>query len=185
MLFPETALPWVMPSPNIPTPETALVYPGMVLLEGTNISEGRGTTRPFELTGAPWIDPMELTFALESAGIPGAAFRPAVFRPTFDKFAGEDCGGVQIHLPDPATFRPVLCAIALIRAVSDLYPDSFAWLDPPYEYETEKTPVDIIFGGTGLRGGIDSGMTAADIVSGGDEPLARFIESKSGFLLYD
>ena len=185
MLFPETTLPWVMPSPNIPTPETALVYPGMVLLEGTNISEGRGTTRPFELTGAPWIDPMELTFALESAGIPGAAFRPAVFRPTFDKFAGEDCGGVQIHLTDPATFRPVLCAIALIRAISDLYPDSFAWLDPPYEYETEKPPVDIIFGGTGLRGGIDSGMTAADIVSGGDEPLARFIESRSGFLLYD
>ncbi len=185
MLFEETGLPWVMPSPNIPTPDTALVYPGMVLLEGTNISEGRGTTRPFELTGAPWVDPMELTFSLESAGIPGASFRPAVFRPTFDKFAGVDCGGVQIHLTDNAAFKPVLCAVTVIRAVSDLCPEEFSWLDPPYEYETEKSPIDIIFGGPGLREEIDSGMTAADIISGGDEPLARFIESRSGFLLYD
>jgi uncharacterized protein YbbC (DUF1343 family) len=174
-----------MPSPNIPTPDSALVYPGMVMLEGTNISEGRGTTRPFELTGAPWIDPMELTFALESAGLPGAAFRPAVFRPTFDKFAGEDCGGVQVHITDPAAFRPVLCAAALIKSVSDLYPESFAWLDPPYEYETEKPPIDIIYGGLGLRTGIDSGQSIAEISAQWVEPLARFTGSRAGWLLYD
>ena len=185
MLFPDTGLPWVMPSPNIPTPDTALVYPGMVLLEGTNISEGRGTTRPFELTGAPWIDPMELTFALESAGVPGASFRPAVFRPTFDKFTGDDCGGVQIYITDRTAFRPVLCAVAVIRAVSDLCPEDFRWLDPPYEYETEKPPIDIIYGGPGLREGIDSGAAYDEIASGWREPLAESLESRNAWLLYD
>ncbi len=185
MLFPDTGLPWIMPSPNIPTPDTALVYPGMVLLEGTNISEGRGTTRPFELTGAPWIDPMELTFALESAGVPGAAFRPAVFRPTFDKFTGDDCGGVQIYITDRTAFRPVLCAVAVIRAVSDLCPEDFKWLDPPYEYETEKPPIDIIYGGPGLREGIDSGAAYDEIASGWREPLAASLESRDAWLLYD
>ena len=185
MLFPDTGLPWVMPSPNIPTHDTALVYPGMVMLEGTNISEGRGTTRPFELTGAPWIDPLEFSFALETAGIPGAAFRPAVFRPTFDKFAGEDCGGVQIHVTDTASFRPVLCAVAIMRAASDLYPESFAWLEPPYEYETEKPPIDIIYGGAGLRESLAAGMTAGRIASDWNEPLARFLESRADWLIYD
>jgi uncharacterized protein YbbC (DUF1343 family) len=185
MLYPDTGLPWVMPSPNIPTPDTALVYPGMVMLEGTNISEGRGTTRPFELTGAPWIDPMELTFALESAGVPGAAFRPAVFRPTFDKYSGDDCGGVQIHVTDKSSFRPVLCAIAVIKAASDLYPESFAWLDPPYEYETEKPPIDILYGGPGLRESIAEGTAAADIASGWKERLTPSLKSRTGWLLYD
>ena len=185
MLFTDTGLPWVMPSPNIPTHDTALVYPGMVLLEGTNISEGRGTTRPFELSGAPWIDPLELSFALESAGVPGAVFRPAVFRPTFDKYTGEECGGVQVHVTDPASFRPVFCAVAVIRAAAELYPESFAWLDPPYEYETEKLPIDIIYGGPGLRDGIGAGMTAEDIASSWKRPLERFLESRTGLLLYD
>ncbi len=185
MLFPGTGLPWVMPSPNIPTPDTALVYPGMVMLEGTNISEGRGTTRPFELTGAPWIDPMELTFALESAGVPGAAFRPAVFRPTFDKYSGDDCGGVQIHITDKISFKPILCAVGVIKAVSDLYPDSFAWLDPPYEYETEKPPIDILYGGPGLKESIAGGTAVADIVLEWKERLTRFLESRAGWLLYD
>ncbi len=184
MLFRDTGLPWVMPSPNIPTPDTALVYPGTVLLEGTNISEGRGTTRPFELTGAPWIDPMELTFTLESAGVPGAAFRPAVFRPTFDKYAGEDCGGLQIHVTDTAAFRPVLCAVAVLRAVSDLYPEDFAWLDPPYEYETERPPIDMISGGSGLRESLAAGMSAGQIAAGWDEQAGRFLESRAGWLLY-
>ena len=185
MLFTDTGLPWVMPSPNIPTQDTALVYPGMVLFEGTNISEGRGTTRPFELSGAPWIDPLELSFALESAGVPGAVFRPAVFRPTFDKYTGEECGGVQVHVTDPASFRPVLCAVAVIRAATELYPESFAWLDPPYEYETEKLPIDIIYGSPGLRDGIGAGMTAEDIASSWKRPLEHFLESRPGLLLYD
>ena len=185
MLFPGTGLPWVMPSPNIPTPDTALVYPGMVMLEATNISEGRGTTRPFELTGAPWINPAEFTFALESAGVPGAAFRPAVFRPTFDKYAGEDCGGTQIHITDAAAFRPVLCAVAVMKAAADLYPERFAWLDPPYEYETEKSPIDILYGGPGLREALAFGRTADEIASGWNEPLDRFLESRTDWLLYD
>jgi uncharacterized protein YbbC (DUF1343 family) len=185
MLFADTELPWVMPSPNVPTPDTALVYPGMVLIEGTNFSEGRGTTRPFELTGAPWIDPMELTFVLESASLPGASFRPAVFRPTFDKFTGEDCGGVQIHITDKAAFRPVLCAVAVIRAVSDLYPEDFRWLDPPYEYETGKPPIDIIYGGPGLREGIDSGDAHDEIASAWPGPLAASLESRDAWLLYE
>jgi uncharacterized protein YbbC (DUF1343 family) len=185
MLFGGTGLPWVMPSPNIPTPETALVYPGMVMLEGTNVSEGRGTTRPFELTGAPWIDPMEFTFTLESAGIPGTAFRPAMFRPTFDKYAGEDCGGTQIHITDTAAFRPVRCAVAVMKAAADLYPGHFAWLDPPYEYETEKSPIDILYGGKGLRESLAGGMTADEVAAGWSGPLERFLESRAGWLLYD
>ncbi len=185
MLFTDTGLPWIMPSPNIPTPDTALVYSGMVLLEGTNISEGRGTTRPFELSGAPWIDPLEFSFALGAAGIHGAVFRPAVFGPTFDKYTGEECGGVQVHVTDSASFRPVLCAVAVIRAAAELYPESFAWLDPPYEYETEKLPIDIIYGGPGLREGLDAGMTAGEIASGWNEPLDRFLESRAEHLLYD
>ncbi len=185
MLFTDTGLPWVMPSPNMPTPDTALVYPGMVLLEGTNISEGRGTTRPFELSGAPWIDPLEFSSALGAAGVPGAVFRPVVFGPTFDKYAGKECGGMQVHVTDPASFRPALCAVAVIRAASELYPESFAWLDPPYEYETDKLPIDIIYGGPGLREGIGGGMTAEEIAFSWKRPLDRFLESRTGLILYD
>jgi uncharacterized protein YbbC (DUF1343 family) len=185
MLFPDTGLPWIMPSPNIPTPDTALVYAGMVLLEGSNISEGRGTTRPFELIGAPWIDPRELTLRLESESVPGAAFRPLLFRPTFDKYTGEDCGGVQIHVLDISSFRPVRCAVALIKAISDLYPEDFDWLDPPYEYERDRPPIDIIYGSQQLRESLAEGMTATEITTGWDQPLARFLESRAPWLLYD
>jgi uncharacterized protein YbbC (DUF1343 family) len=184
MLFRETGLPWVMPSPNIPTPDTALVYPGMVLLEGTNISEGRGTTRPFELVGAPWIDPQELIPAMESAKIPGAAFRDAAFRPTFDKYAGENCGGLQIHVTDPHIFKPVICAIALIRAVSEIYPQRFSWLAPPYEYETEKPPIDIICGSSAFREGIEEGLSAAELESRWRGPLDQFESSIAEQLIY-
>jgi uncharacterized protein YbbC (DUF1343 family) len=169
----------------MPTPETALVYAGMVLLEGTNISEGRGTTRPFELVGAPWIDPAALASEMRSSGIEGASFRPVAFRPTFDKYQGRDCGGVQVHVTDPLSFRPVLCAIAVIRAAAALYPDDFYWLDPPYEYETEKPPIDVIYGGSGLREGIDGGMTAAEMASLWNEPLIPFLGSRAGSLLYE
>jgi len=185
MLFHDTGLPWVMPSPNIPTPESALAYPGMVLLEGTNISEGRGTTRPFELTGAPWIDPESLSSALKAADVPGAAFRETSFRPTFDKYAGEDCGGVQIHVTDPGTFRPVLCAVAVIRAAASLYPGRFEYLTPPYEYETEKPPIDIIYGGPGLRDAITEGATADGIAAGWRERSEEFAASVAAHLLYD
>lgn len=142
----ETGLPWVMPSPNMPTPETAVVYPGMCLLEGTNISEGRGTTRPFELFGAPWIDGERLSAALNGLGLPGVHFREAAFEPGFQKHAGQICRGAQLHVTDRAAFRPVLTGLEIIRTIRDMHPRDFAWKQPPYEYEHEKLPIEILCG---------------------------------------
>lgn len=142
----ETGLPWVMPSPNMPTLDTAIVYPGMCLFEGTNVSEGRGTTRPFELFGAPWIDAHALTDYLRSLGLAGVHFREASFEPGFQKFAGEICRGCQIHVTDRATFRPVATALEILRVLKETYPDHFEWKPPPYEYEYEKLPIEILSG---------------------------------------
>jgi uncharacterized protein YbbC (DUF1343 family) len=142
----ETGLPWVMPSPNMPTPDTAVVYPGMCLLEGTNISEGRGTTRPFELFGAPWIDGPKLTESLRALRLPGVHVREAAFEPGFQKHAGQVCRGAQLHVTDRGTFRPVRTGLEIIRTIRDMYPEDFAWKQPPYEYEHEKLPVEILCG---------------------------------------
>jgi uncharacterized protein YbbC (DUF1343 family) len=142
----ETGLPWVMPSPNMPTPDTAVVYPGMCLLEGTNLSEGRGTTRPFELFGAPWIDGEKLTRELQSRGLPGVHFRAAAFEPGFQKYAGLICRGAQMHVTDRQGFRPLRTALEILRTIRDLHPRDFAWKQPPYEYEHEKLPVEILCG---------------------------------------
>jgi uncharacterized protein YbbC (DUF1343 family) len=147
MWFDQTALPWVMPSPNMPTLDTATVYPGMCLLEGTNISEGRGTTRPFEIFGAPFIDAERLCAQLNASTLPGVFFRKNYFQPTFHKFAGELCRGAQIHVTDRDTFRPFQTGIEIIRAMRNLYPDQFDWKRPPYEYEREKLPIEILLGG--------------------------------------
>ncbi len=148
MWFDETELPWVMPSPNMPTLDTATVYPGMCLLEGTELSEGRGTTRPFEIFGAPFIDPFEMCEALNSIAdiIPGIYFRPLYFVPTFNKFSGERCGGAQMHILNREIFKPVLTAFAILKTIIHLYPDEFEFKTPPYEYETEKMPFDILTG---------------------------------------
>ena len=142
----ETGLPWVMPSPNMPTPETALVYPGMCLLEGTNISEGRGTTRPFELFGAPWIDGARLSAELNGLRLPGVHFREAAFEPGFQKHAQEVCRGAQLHVTDRDSFRPVLTGLEIIRTIRDMHPRDFAWKQPPYEYEYGKLPIEILCG---------------------------------------
>ena len=147
MWFDQTGLPWVMPSPNMPTLDTATVYPGMCLLEGTNISEGRGTTRPFEIFGAPFIDAETLCRELDNAKLPGVFFRANYFQPTFQKFAGELCGGAQLHIVDRNIFRPFQTGIEIIRCIRKLYPGSFAWKQPPYEYEYEKLPIQILLGG--------------------------------------
>jgi uncharacterized protein YbbC (DUF1343 family) len=147
MWFDETRLPWVMPSPNMPTLETAIVYPGICLLEGTNISEGRGTTRPFEIFGAPFIDAEALCRKLNALKLPGVFFRENYFQPTFHKFAGELCGGAQIHVIDRNSFRPFQTGVEIIQLIRTLYPDSFAWKQPPYEYEREKLPIEILLGG--------------------------------------
>ncbi len=160
-----TGLPWVLPSPNMPTLATATVYPGACLLEGTQLSEGRGTTRPFEILGAPWLDPESLMAAMGPHDLPGAVLRPLHFEPTFQKHAGRNCGGVQVHVTDREEFRPVLTYLALLTEIHRLWPDRFAWKEPPYEYEHEKLPIDILAGGPELRAVVEEGRdprTVAD-----------------------
>ncbi len=157
--FDETGLPWVMPSPNMPTLDTATVYPGMCLLEGTNLSEGRGTSRPFELFGAPFIKPEILVSCLEKFKLPGVVFRPLYFQPTFQKYAGRLCGGAQIHVINRDRFKPFKTGVAVLKAVHDLYQGHFQWKRPPYEYETKKMPIDILAGTDRLRKDIERGRS--------------------------
>ncbi len=188
MAFDATGLPWVMPSPNMPTLETAWVYPGGCLLEGTNLSEGRGTTRPFEILGAPWVDPRELVRRLDDFDLPGCVLRPLSFQPTFHKFAGEVCGGVQVHVTDRAVFRPVRTYLAVLMAVGGLWPDAFAWREPPYEYETRKLPIDILAGGPWLREAVAAG-SGPDALRSLEESwrkdLDRFAEAAAPWRIYE
>ncbi len=147
MWFDETGLPWVMPSPNMPTLDTAIVYPGMCLLEGTNLSEGRGTTRPFELFGAPWMDGYELCGELNALNLPGVLFREAAFEPMFQKHARTLCRGAQIHVTDRNTFLPWKTTMEILKLARTLHPEEFRWNPPPYEYEEEKLPIEILLGG--------------------------------------
>jgi uncharacterized protein YbbC (DUF1343 family) len=147
MWFNQTGLPWVMPSPNMPTLDTATVYPGMCLLEGTNISEGRGTTRPFEIFGAPFIDAEKLCTDLNASKLPGVFFRENYFQPTFHKFAGELCGGAQIHVTNREAFHPFAMGVEIINYIRKTYPEEFEWKQPPYEYEWKRLPIEIIIGG--------------------------------------
>jgi uncharacterized protein YbbC (DUF1343 family) len=147
MWFDETGLPWVMPSPNIPTLETATVYPGMCLLEGTNISEGRGTTRPFEIFGAPFIEAEQLCRELNNSKLPGVFFREAYFQPAFHKFAGQLCGGAQLHVVNRNSFRPYATGVEIIKRIRKLCGDQFQWKQPPYEYEWKRLPIEILIGG--------------------------------------
>jgi uncharacterized protein YbbC (DUF1343 family) len=176
--------PWVMPSPNIPTLDSAIVYPGAVLLEGTLASEGRGTTRPFELVGAPWVEAERFVDRLHAHGLPGVVFRPVVFEPTFQKHRGVTCGGCQVHVTDRATFLPVLTGVALIEELRRANPDSFAWRPPPYEYEERLMPIDILAGSARLREAIDVGATAEDIAGGWRADEAAFVKRRAPYLLY-
>jgi uncharacterized protein YbbC (DUF1343 family) len=151
MWFDHTGLRWVMPSPNIPTLETATVYPGMCLLEGTNLSEGRGTTRPFEIFGAPWIDPEKLCRELNAFNLPAIHFRAMSFQPTFQKFAGQLCGGAQLHVLDRDSVRPFQTVIEVIRCIRRIYANYFQWKPPPYEYEFKKVPIEVLLGGPVLE----------------------------------
>ena len=182
--FDETGIPWVLPSPNIPTLESAIVYPGTVLLEGTNVSEGRGTTKPFELVGAPWADPERTAAALSAMSLPGVHFRPVLFEPTFHKHAKTPCGGVQVHVTDRRSFRSVATGVAIIEVIRAAAPDRFAWRDPPYEYEADKAPIDILYGSTVLREGLEAGRTSAEIWSSWDADVAPFLALRQPYLLY-
>lgn len=180
----ETGLPWVMPSPNLPTLDTALVYPGQVLWEGTNISEGRGTTRPFELWGAPFINPAAVKAKVAREELPGVILRPTWFQPTFHKWAGEVCGGLQLHVTDRRSFKPYLTTLTLLAAVRELYPEECHWRTEPYEYETERLAFDLLAGDTAIRAGLEAGIAPRDLEAFWQRRLAEFLEVRRQFLLY-
>ena len=180
----QTGLPWVLPSPNIPTVDSAVVYPGTVLFEGTNVSEGRGTTRPFELVGAPWIVAEPFADAMNRLELPGVRFRPALFEPTFHKHAKTSCAGCQIHVLDRETFRAVETGVALVGAFRASDARGFQWRDPPYEYEHEKRPIDILAGSSELREQIDAGLPAREIARSWEAGVARFTKVREKFLRY-
>ncbi len=182
--FDGTVQPWVLPSPNMPTLDTAIVYPGLVLLEGTNISEGRGTTKPFEIVGAPWIEPRAFAAALASFELSGVAFRPLFFTPAWDKYAAEPCGGIQIHVTDRRAFRPVRCGAAIVAAAARLHPGRFRWNAPPYEYEYAIPPIDIISGSAALRETIDAGKDLSRLFDDWSADEERFRADRARFLLY-
>lgn len=185
MTWMDTGLAYIMPSPNLPTPDSCAVYPGMVLLEGTNISEGRGTTRPFEIFGAPWLDGHLLVSRLSSLNLPGVIFRPTFFEPTFGKYAGKLCGGAQIHVTDHLTFESVRGAIEILVAVRERAPDEFNWLSAPYEYEERLLPIDILWGSDKLRKGLENGLHADEILAGTETELQNFAARLNPYLLYE
>jgi uncharacterized protein YbbC (DUF1343 family) len=180
----DTGLPWVMPSPNMPTLDTALVYPGTVLFEGAMLSEGRGTTRPFELVGAPGIEAERFAREMNALGLPGAFFRPAVFEPTFQKFARQQCGGCQIHVTDRRSFKPVLTGAALIGMFRRFDPANFAWRQPPYEYEHDKLPIEILAGSPQLREQVESDLAPAAIAASWQKDEELFATVREPFLMY-
>jgi uncharacterized protein YbbC (DUF1343 family) len=185
MYYEDTGLPWIMPSPNLPTNEGAVVYPGGVLFEGTNVSEGRGTTRPFELVGAPWVEADALVDTLDSLTLPGVVFRPVAFEPTFQKHTGQVCGGCQLHVTDRTQFEPVHIAVALMQAIRKQNPKAFEWRQPPYEYETERLPIDILAGTARLREQIEDEATAREIASTWISEVVEFDTIRNEFLLYE
>jgi uncharacterized protein YbbC (DUF1343 family) len=182
--YDDTRLPWVIPSPNVPTLDTAIVYPGAVLFEGTMLSEGRGTTRPFELIGAPWIDGERLADAMNARGLAGVHFRPAYFEPTFQKHARQTCGGVQLHVTDRESFTPVRAAVELIASFRQQDPARFAWREPPYEYEHDKQPIDILYGTDGLRQTLAHGDDVAALIRSWEPDENAFRRQRQPFLLY-
>lgn len=180
----DNGLPWVLPSPNIPTLDSAIVYPGTVLFEGTNVSEGRGTTKPFELVGAPWIEPETFAHHMNLEGLPGVYFRPALFEPTFHKHRDTPCGGCQVHITDRRTIRPVETGVALLQAFRDLGHDHFQWREPPYEYEYLLAPIDILCGSSEVRERLEHGEHARDIAKDWDAAVEPFMKLRRSFLLY-
>ena len=177
--FDQTGLPWIMPSPNMPTLETATVYPGTCFVEGTNLSEGRGTTRPFELIGAPWIDPYALADDLNARGLPGVRFRPVYFAPTFSKHAGQTCGGVQLHVIDRQGFHPVATGVHLLDATRRRWPDRFQWQQSGGSFS-----IDRLAGTDALRLALDRGMPPGQIIASWEEGVRGFLQLRQKYLFY-
>ena len=184
MQFSDTGLPWVMPSPNMPTCDTALVYPGLCLIESTWASEGRGTTRPFELVGAPGVDGARLAARLEAAGLPGVRFRPVAFRPGFQKHQGVDCGGVQLHVIDRERFLPYRTGLAMLLALKQECGERFAWRERPYEFVTDRPAIDLLTGGEAVRSGVEAGASLEEIAATWAAGERAFREYRQRFFLY-
>jgi uncharacterized protein YbbC (DUF1343 family) len=180
----DTDAPWVLPSPNMPTLDAATVFPGTVHFEGTQVSEGRGTTKPFELIGAPYIDPDDYADALNQLGLPGVYFRSCVFQPTFQKHKGVSCGGVQIHVTDRDSFKPWLTGIAMAKFAHDMYANEFRWKEPPYEYVFDKNPFDVISGTAKIREAFEQGIELNTIAEETKAPLEEFEKLREPYLLY-
>ena len=181
----DLGLDWVAPSPNMPTPTTTVVYPGTVLFEGTNVSEGRGTTQPFELIGAPFVNPDRLIAWANVHRLGGVKLRPAFFEPTFHKWHGQLCGGVQIHVHDRSEFEPYRTALVLLAAIRRLWPREFRWREPPYEYELERMPIDLIAGTSAVRKQFSAGATTENLETTAADDVARFAKQRRKYLLYD
>jgi len=184
MWFEETGLPWVLPSPNIPTVDTCVVFPATVHLEGTELSEGRGTTKVFELNGAPFIDPYKWAAALRLFDFPGVAFRECYFQPTFQKWARQTCGGVQIHVTDREAFTPVVVGVAMVKTAYDLYTDQFQWKQTEYEYEFGKNPFDVVSGTDKIRKQIEAGTSLDEIKAAWEPRFSEFVNVRKEYLLY-
>ncbi|MCP3954894.1 MAG: DUF1343 domain-containing protein [Desulfobacterales bacterium] len=184
MYFEKTGLPWIAPSPNLPTPAAAMVYPGQVVWEGTNISEGRGTTQPFELFGAPFIHTGKLLAEVAKQPLPGMVLRPASFEPTSNKWQGERCNGFQIHITEADQYRPFESTLRILEAVLRLYPVDFKWKSPPYEYEFEKRPIDLILGDRRIREALEKGATITALREQWQAGLDEYASISQEFHLY-
>ncbi len=184
MFFAETGLPWLFPSPNMPTSSTASVYPGQVVWEGTNISEGRGTTLPFELFGAPFLQPKQIIDHLDPSILSGCILRPLVFQPTSNKWAGKNCQGFQLHVTNNKLFKPYRVSLALLQVFIRLYPEDFAWKKPPYEYEFEKMPIDLILGSKKLREALEYGEDILSLEDSWQDNLRQFNDARREYFLY-
>lgn len=184
MIHRNSDYPWVAPSPNMPTPECALVYPGQVIWEGTNISEGRGTTQPFEFVGAPFWNHQEMLEYLQKTELPGCTLRPIVFEPTSGKWAASACTGFQIHVTDSETFLPYRTSLALLQATLILYPDSFKYKQPPYEYEYERLPMDLIIGDKEVRKQLEAGEPILELEKEWSKGLKEYDMLRANYFLY-
>lgn len=184
MVFEQTGLPWVLPSPNMPTVDTAWVYPGQCLLEGTNLSEGRGTTRPFELCGAPTVNAARLCRRLADERLPGVVFRPVYFRPTFHKFADQTCGGVQLHVLERASFQPVRTGLAVLAALREDLGDRFDWRREPYEFVADRLAIDLLFGSPRERLALEAGRPPKVIARAWEPEEEAFRQRRQPFLIY-
>ncbi|HEX7705960.1 MAG TPA: DUF1343 domain-containing protein [Thermoanaerobaculia bacterium] len=184
MWWGDTGLPWVIPSPNMPTVYTATVYPGMCLVEGTNLSEGRGTTHPFEFFGAPWLNPFKLAENLNRLDLPGIRFRPHYFMPTFHKHANKVCGGVELHVTDRSIFEPYRTGLWCLAVARSMDPEQFQWRTETYEFVSDRLAIDLLAGSSKYRELVESGGNVDDWVAQWDQPLSEFAKQRDEFLLY-